>query len=338
MTRNRLKSDGSSYYHCISRVVGREYIFKDDDKDQFVHWMHAYAEAFDVQVLTYCIMSNHVHIILEIPERPKIWPTEEEFLKRHLMLHGEETNEKLRLEMTTWTGEKRRQWLHSMQQHLCDVSRYMKVVKQRFTQWYNRENQRRGTLWEERFKSVLIEGTQVALAKVGAYIELNPVRANLVDDPKDYPWCGYAAAFAGKKVAVDGLMALIHPGQVNRGSIKEALAIYRSWLFGNGIAADSAKSKAPTHPPDVDSEKVRGLLAEHGQLTWSEFVRCRVRYFTDGGVMGSKEWVNEVFNRHRTQFSPKRKDGARKLRFVDQNDLFALRDLRVNAIQKNDPE
>ena len=64
-----------------------------------------------------------------------------------------------------------------------DLSAFMKLLKQRFSQWFNRTHQRTGTLWEERFRSVLIEGTGPALATVAAYIDLNPVRAGLVHDP-----------------------------------------------------------------------------------------------------------------------------------------------------------
>lgn len=67
-----------------------------------------------------------------------------------------------------------------------DVSEYMKIVKQRFCVWYNRSHQRRGTLWTERFKRVLVEGQGNPLQTMAAYIDLNPVRAGLLEDPKDY--------------------------------------------------------------------------------------------------------------------------------------------------------
>jgi hypothetical protein len=57
---------------------------------------------------------------------------------------------------------------------------------------YNRRHGRYGAFWAERFKSLLLEGGQ-AVATVAAYIDLNPVRAALCADPKDYPYCGYAA-------------------------------------------------------------------------------------------------------------------------------------------------
>ena len=74
----------------------------------------------------------------------------------------------------------------------------MKELKQRFSKWYNRQQNRCGTLWAERFKSVLVEDRPGAVQAVAAYLDLNPVRAGLVKDPKDCRWCGYAEAVAGE--------------------------------------------------------------------------------------------------------------------------------------------
>jgi putative transposase len=75
---------------------------------------------------------------------------------------------------------------------MLDLSEAMKTLKQRFTMWFNRRHGRVGTLWESRFKSVLVEGEVETLTKVAAYVDLNAVRAGMVTDPKDYRWCGYA--------------------------------------------------------------------------------------------------------------------------------------------------
>jgi len=61
-------------------------------------------------------------------------------------------------------------------------------------------------------------------------------------------------------------------------------------------------------------------------------LRCRVRYFTDGAVIGSKAFVNEVFTSARERFSGKRKDGARRMRgsgAPGSGVLWSVRDLRV---------
>jgi len=60
-----------------------------------------------------------------------------------------------------------------------------------------------------------------------------------------------------------------------------------------------------------------------------------VRYFTDGAVIGSRGWVNQVFEDHRQRFGSSRKDGARKFRFLNDSTLFGLRDLRVEVVAIN---
>jgi hypothetical protein len=60
-------------------------------------------------------------------------------------------------------------------------------------------------------------------------------------------------------------------------------------------------------------------------------LRCRIRYFTDGAVIGSKEFVNEAFANARNRFGSQRKDGARKLHgdaAPANATLWSLRDLR----------
>jgi hypothetical protein len=72
---------------------------------------------------------------------------------------------------------------------------------------YNGRHGRTGTLWEDRFKSVLVENSESAKAAVAAYIDLNPVRAKIAADPKDYRWSGYGEACGGGKQARAGLAA-----------------------------------------------------------------------------------------------------------------------------------
>ena len=118
---------------------------------------------------------------------------------------------------------------------MWDVSAYMKLVKQRFTQWYNGRTGRKGTLWEERFRSVLVEGAGEALVTMAAYIDLNPVRAGLVKDPKDYRWSGYGEAVAGRKRARNGVQSLVKALQGgNEESPNQSMESYRLHLYREG--------------------------------------------------------------------------------------------------------
>jgi len=76
----------------------------------------------------------------------------------------------------------------------------------RGSQWFNLRNGRSGPLWEDRFKSVLVQGARGLLAMVAAYIDFNAVRAGIVKDPRDWRWCGYAEAAAAQSRARNGLL------------------------------------------------------------------------------------------------------------------------------------
>ena len=71
-----------AYYHCVSRVVNREYVFGEEEKEQFVKYMRLYEDFCGVRVVTFCIMSNHFHILLEIPKRPEELPSDDTFLQK----------------------------------------------------------------------------------------------------------------------------------------------------------------------------------------------------------------------------------------------------------------
>jgi putative transposase len=72
------------------------------------------------------------------------------------------------------------------------ASDLMKHLGQRYVQYINRTYRRSGTLWEGRFKSNLVQRERYLLT-CQRYIELNPVRARMVERPGDYPWSSYRA-------------------------------------------------------------------------------------------------------------------------------------------------
>ena len=94
---------------------------------------------------------------------------------------------------------------------MWNVSACMKLLEQRITQWLNRTLGRKGTLWDERFKSVQVEGAGTARATMVTCIDMKPVRAGIVADPKDYRWRGHAATLAGVQRARVGLGSMRTP-------------------------------------------------------------------------------------------------------------------------------
>ena len=81
------------------------------------------------------------------------------------------------------------------------VSQLMQALGRVYVLYINKTYNRTGTLWEGRFKSTLVDN-ELYFLRVSRYIELNPVRANMVADPAQYPWSSYQANALGKKIAL----------------------------------------------------------------------------------------------------------------------------------------
>lgn len=168
-----------------------------------------------------------------------------------------------------------------------DISEYMKLVKQRFTVWFNKRHERVGTLWAERFKSVLVEPMSGALKAIAAYIDLNCVRAGLAVDPKEYRWCGYARAVAGDaKLQAQLTKAMGEP------IWEEAQAAYRLLLFASGTEPRQGKASIPL-------EDLQKVLMEGGRLPPATILRCRLRYLTQGVAIGSESFVRSILEKYR---------------------------------------
>lgn len=103
------------------------------------------------------------------------------------------------------------------------VSKMMQAQGRRYVRYFNREYQRSGTLWEGRFKSSLVQ-SETYLLHCQRYIELNPVRANMVADPADYAWSSYQFNALGKHIE----LCTPHEEYLRLGSTeKERQEVYR---------------------------------------------------------------------------------------------------------------
>jgi hypothetical protein len=209
---------------------------------------------------------------------------------------------------------------------MFDLSIFIKELKGRFAQWYNRRHGRYGVLWADRFKSVLLEGGE-ALAAVAAYIELNPVRAGLCADPKDYRYCGYAEALAkGSSLAREGIRTVL--GLSDAISWKEVSQQYRKYLFVQGSLHTETKQ------PAFDLATAQTVVEQqNGELSLPERLRCRIRYFTDGVILGSQSFVESHFYKLKHKLGYKRRCPATRLTALGSADtLWVFRDLRVRPI------
>jgi hypothetical protein len=102
-------------------------------------------------------------------------------------------------------------------------------------------------------------------------------------------------------------------------------------LYGTGEEEGLDEQGRPLRRGFTQAE-VQAVLASKGRLDRWQMLRCRVRYFSDGAALGTRNFVNEVFAARREHFGPKRASGARRMRGVETAGLFTMRDLRVRAL------
>jgi REP element-mobilizing transposase RayT len=304
-------------------------------------------EAFSgCRVLAYCIMSNHFHLLLEVPPPPPGGVPDALLLKRlAVFLPAWKLRElQARLAEARQRGDldeaQRLRGAHAYRMH--DLSEFMKTLLQRFSSWFNRSHQRSGRLWEQRFKSVLVEDG-FAARTMAAYIDLNPSRAGICGDPADYRWSSYAEALAGGKKARAGLVRVLQWREATGNQDKDGARAwaqgglakrYRTILLGRRTGEGTLKKRAITRAPAQAQPAATSPPEDPRDLRISMAIGRRVRYFTDGAVIGGRGFVEEVFRGCRQYFGPRRRSAARKPRGTLRElagDIWSARDLRSES-------
>jgi REP element-mobilizing transposase RayT len=353
------------FYHCISRVVDRQRVFGPLEKEKFRTCMRMQEKFSGCRVVCYCLMDNHIHLLVEVPPLPEGGLSDEALLERLRAIYGEAQVAEVAAELAEARQKVRDGLAHEslvarihgrFTYRMHDLSEFMKTLMQRFTQWFNRTHERSGNLWEDVFKSVIVEDGAAART-VAAYIDLNPVRAGMVKDPADYRWSSYGEAIGGgaKGNGRKARAGLVRALRAHRGVGADAALWaedvsreYRMLLLEEGVertrevvdaqgrrvievVRKGKRRKEGTGFSDDGLKQLEQVVPATGHVALRQMLRRRVRYFTDGVVIGSRMFVNEVFLASRERFGAKRKDGARKLRggaAAAAGVLWSLRDLR----------
>jgi putative transposase len=340
MRKRRLKApkEETAVYHVVTRTVNGAFLFADEDKEMLRRMLWQVAEFSGVRVLTYCLLSNHFHVLVRVPAKAEVgdrelvrryralYPKETVFTRRQEGRKASESDPAATVESILAQGGVEAETLRAaLRRRMGDVSEFMKTLKQRFTIWFNHTHDRFGTLWAERFKSVLVEDDGFALSTVAAYIDLNPVRAGLAQDPMDYRWCGYGEAVGeGSERMRAGLSSVLSGPDWT-----SVLCTYRMILFGKGTRSKADGSSAG----EIPWEEAKKVLNDGGRLPAATVLRCRVRYFSDGAALGSKGFVAGALRRYqeltgrRTRPSEPRPMGGGE----EWADLTTLRGLRCEV-------
>jgi len=301
-------------------------------------------------------LCNHIHLLLEVPPMPEGGLTDDGLLARLRAIYSEAVVAVVAAELAEarrMGGEHRVAEIHGRYTYrMHDLSEFMKTLVQRFTQWFNRTHRRTGNLWEDAFKSVIVEDG-VAAKTMAAYIDLNPVRAGIVKDPADYRWSSYGEAIGGGpkgngKKARAGLVRALraHQGKPADAALwaHDVALEYRKRLLAGAVeklevrigrsgGTEKKQTRKGMSAEEAQREQER-LENKAAEIPLGKMLLSRIRYFTDGAVIGSRGFVNEVFTGGRDRFGPKRKDGARKMRgsgLPAAGILWSLRNLRTGV-------
>jgi len=271
-----------------NRVIGGSFIFQEREKQQFLKLLTEGQERHGYRLLDYVIMDNHYHCIIEIPA-PEVMSRETLLNKWNMCYRatGKEPDGK--------TLEAYRAKIH-------DLSFVVGNFEQRFVQWYNKRNNRLGSLFN-RFDSVIVGGEH-ALAVLMAYITLNPVRAGMVVDPAEYHWSGYAKRVADERLNNNDLdlVKLLHrelkiPPQILKLPEKNQLALLWKY-FRRRLMQANIEAHVKTDP-FAERNTVGDLVEDSGknsELDRADHFMLKVRFATKGIAIGSEAFIGRILN------------------------------------------
>ncbi len=279
----------SAVYHVMSHTALDGFVIGDAEKDYLLQLVKHFSSVYFTEVLSFCLMGNHFHLVVRM--HPGDSHTEEEIARRFALYYQKDTAKR-----TFPLGH-----IPMLRKKWSSLSEFMKEIKQGFSRYYNKRHNRRGFFWSDRFKSVLVEDGDT-LINCLAYVDLNPVRAGLVQRPEDYRWnsLGYHEQRGNSDGFLSHDFGLV--GQENI-SPRERLRRYRQFVYEVG-SLQTTKGKS-----------IDRFLA-------------RTRYFTDSGIIGSREFVRKLWHQLKTD-----EDNPDKppIRIAGIAGLYSLKRLRENG-------
>ena len=246
--RMKLKGEGTAYYHLMSRTNDRRFLFeKGRVKTEMVAALRRAAAFSGIELKAYVAMDNHFHVVCKVTRGAGPVPREE-IVRRVAVLKGGKAAESL---AERWRGlEKSGQYaeleaeMEKYRARMDDVSEMVKTFKEQFNVWFKRERGYCGSLWSGRFASTLVEGGRY-LAACMRYVALNPVRARIVAQAKDYRWswvaeppCNAGPVPGGAGPVPEGAL-LKRVAQIGAGKVFGSMEFVAKWAANLGACLRS---------------------------------------------------------------------------------------------------
>jgi REP element-mobilizing transposase RayT len=265
----------------MSRTALDGFPFGDAEKEYLVSLINRLRKVYYTEMLFFYCMGNHFHLLTRM--LPEADFADKEIKKRYEICYGKDRDfaeGQIPFFRTKWSS----------------LSEFVKEIKIGLSRYYNRRHNQRGFLWGGRFKSVIVENGQ-ALINCLAYIDLNPVRAGIVEKPEEYRWnsIGYHVQTNNK----DNFLSLdFGLKEFNVLDADERLRLYRKFLYEKG--PNTAEKGSQIAKKTV--EKKRSKDFKTNQV---DRFMYRTRYSSDSGIIGKKEFVAQNYQRFKHHFQSK---------------------------------
>lgn len=301
----RLKiSDETTVYHVMSRSALDGFPLGDVEKDVMLDLIKRYSTLYFVEIIGFCLMGSHFHILVKMFPDHKF--TDEEIKKRFEKFYGDER--------VFADG-----FIPSLREKLSNLSEFIREIKVGFARYYNRRHHRRGYFWGDRFKSVIVEKGET-LINCLAYIDLNPLRAGIVSRPEEYRWnsLGYHVQTGNKDDFLSLDFGLKEFGVLDA---EERLNGYRRYVYEAGALNRPDKNRAKT----INNGTLENKRHKNYPIRRVDRFLYRTRYFTDSGIIGTKEFVSINYQRFKDIFMSKREKIPRAI--TGLNGVYSLKRL-----------
>ncbi len=197
------------WYHVVNRCVRRAFLCGDDAttgisyehrRGWIVDRIKQLSAVFAIDIAAYAVMSNHYHLVVRVDaDRAQSWSQQEILERWTQMFDGPMLVQQVLAgksdEMDQASLLRVEEFANNYRQRLADLSWFMRVLNETIARKANAEDGVRGRFWEGRFKSQALLDEQAILSAM-AYVDLNPIRAQMADTPEDSSFTSIAERMA----------------------------------------------------------------------------------------------------------------------------------------------
>jgi hypothetical protein len=362
MKHLKYKTKEPQLIFCINQTLTGYEMFDDPViSEKLTEIIKKYENSSNVSICTYALVNTDFYILLRqnveeevshktlLSQIKKIAPQN----AYNLILEDLDKISDKKDEYEKYIEKLKNKYLH----RINDYRQLLKSIKEVFSSWYNGyiktkhnfQYRRSGSVFNSKYKKVLVEDKMDAAKVISSYIDLLPLRTNAAIYIEKYIFSNFGAALNGNKKAQGRIVDFFNyyksdksitwqkmSKQQKEDSWKEYSEAYDNILFEdteiivdkNGCFRRGISKERFLEAIESDTKK---------RFTLNEATHCHTKYFTHGTAFGSKEFCEKTFKQNLEVFSENRKDGARRMLKLNKDiKLFTLRQIHLNVIRPPD--